>query len=243
MGAAQVSPPDRSELGTALAATRTRLALVGTLLVLAGLAWWATADTMAGMDAGPGTNLGTLGWFTGVWVVMMAAMMLPSASPTVALYAQMSSSRGVTRPLLFTGGYMVLWAIAGIAAYGVFSLGQSLLGADLRWHAGGRWLAGGVLALAALYEVTPLKDACLRKCRHPVGFLAAGWRDGRLGAVELGLRHAAWCLGCCWALMVALFALGVMSVTWMAVVAALIALESCSRGGGWRHGAPPGCCC
>jgi predicted metal-binding membrane protein len=215
----------RSELGEAFAAGRTRLGLVSLLLLLAALAWWSTADRMAGMDMGPGTALGTLGWFVGVWVVMMAAMMLPSVSPTVALYAQMTRRGGPVRPLLFSTGYMFVWALGGVVAYGLYESGRSLFGTDLRWNAGGRWFAGAVLVVAALYELTPLKDACLQKCRTPVGFLLGTWRDGRRGAVAMGTRHAAWCVGCCWALMGALFALGVMSVTWMAFVAALITLE------------------
>jgi len=214
-----------SELSDAFAAARTRLALVALLFVLAALAWWSTTDRMAGMDAGPGTNLGALGWFVGVWVVMMAAMMFPSVSPTVALYAQMTRRRGLSRPLLFSGGYLLVWGVAGVGSYGLFRLGKSLFGADLSWHSGGRWFAGGVVMVAALYELTPLKDVCLEKCRSPVGFLVGTWRDGQRGAMEMGTRHGAWCLGCCWALMGALFALGVMSVTWMAFVAALITLE------------------
>ena len=81
------------------------------------------------------------------------------------------------------------------------------------------------LIVAAVYELTPLKDACLGKCRSPLGFLLGSWRTGRLGALEMGARHGAWCIGCCWALMASLFALGVMSVVWMAVVAGLIAFE------------------
>jgi predicted metal-binding membrane protein len=215
----------RSELAGVIAAMRTRLGLVALLFGLAGLAWWATADQMAGMDAGPGTDLGTFGWFLGVWIVMMAAMMFPSVSPTVALYAQMTRQRGLSRPLLFTSGYLLVWGAAGVAAYGLFGLGRTLFGADLSWHAGGRWLAGGILALAAIYELTPLKDVCLAKCRSPLGFLLGSWRDGPRGALEMGARHAAWCVGCCWALMAALFALGVMSLAWAALVAALIALE------------------
>ena len=215
----------RSELGEAFAAGRTRLGLVSLLLLLAALAWWWTADRMAGMDLGPGTDLGTLGWFVGVWVVMMAAMMFPSVSPTVALYAQMTRRRGPVRPLLFGTGYLFVWGLAGVLAYGVYEWGRSLFGTDLRWNAGGRWLAGVVLLVAALYEFTPLKDVCLQKCRTPVGFLLGAWRDGRRGALTMGTRHAVWCVGCCWALMGALFALGVMSVTWMAFVAALITLE------------------
>ena len=215
----------RSELGEAFAAGRTRLGLVSLLLLLAALAWWWTADRMAGMDLGPGTDLGTLGWFVGVWVVMMAAMMFPSVSPTVALYAQMTRRGGPVRPLLFGTGYLFVWGLAGVLAYGVYEWGRSLFGTDLRWAAGGRWLAGVVLLVAALYEFTPLKDVCLQKCRTPVGFLLGAWRDGRRGALTMGTRHAVWCVGCCWALMGALFALGVMSVTWMAFVAALITLE------------------
>jgi predicted metal-binding membrane protein len=216
---------DRGELAEAFAAVRGRLGVVALLVALAALAWWSTADRMSGMNAGPGADLGALGWFLGVWVVMMAAMMFPSLAPTVALYATMTRQRGPDRPLLFAGGYLLVWGAAGLGAYGVFRLGSSLFGGDLAWHAGGRWFAAGVLVLAALYELTPLKDACLTKCRSPIGFLLGSWRDGRRGALGMGSRHAGWCLGCCWALMAALFALGVMSLTWMAFVAALIALE------------------
>jgi predicted metal-binding membrane protein len=216
---------ERVQLAEALSALRGRLALVLVLFGLAALAWWSTADRMAGMDAGPGTDLGALGWFLGVWVVMMAAMMFPSVAPTAALYARMTRRRGLGQPLLFAGGYLVVWGAAGLLAYGVFELGRSLFGGALAWHAGGRWVAGGVLALSAVYELTPLKDVCLAKCRSPLGFLLGSWRDGRRGAIQMGARHATWCLGCCWGLMTALFALGVMSLTWMAVVAALVALE------------------
>jgi predicted metal-binding membrane protein len=212
-------------LGEVWAAVRRRLGLVVLLLALAGLAWWSTADRMAGMDAGPGTDLGALGWFLGAWVVMMAAMMFPSMAPTAALYARMTRRRGLDQPLLFTAAYLLVWGAVGLLAYGVFELGRSLFGGALAWHAGGRWVAGGVLALTAVYELTPLKNACLAHCRSPLGSLLGHWRDGRRGALEMGSRHAVWCLGCCGGLMVALFALGVMSLTWMVLVAALIALE------------------
>jgi predicted metal-binding membrane protein len=207
------------------AAVRSRLGLVMLLLALAGLAWWSTADRMAGMDAGPGTDLGALSWFVGVWVVMMAAMMFPSMAPTAALYARMTRRRGLDQPLLFAAAYLLVWGAVGLLAYGVFELGRTLFGGALAWHAGGRWVAGGVLALTAVYELTPLKDACLAHCRSPLAFLLGHWRDGRRGALMMGARHAVWCLGCCAGLMVALFALGVMSLTWMVVVAALIALQ------------------
>lgn len=225
--------PDRAELSAAFAAARARLGLIALLLGLAALAWWSTADRMAGMDAGPGTDLGALGWFMGVWVVMMAAMMLPSLAPTVALYARMTRRRGTSLALLFTSGYLLVWGAAGAVAYGSFRAGRSAFGGELSWQAGGRWLAAAVLALAALYELTPLKDACLGKCRSPLGFLLGTWREGRSGALQMGCRHAGWCLGCCWALMAALFALGVMNLAWMALVASLVALEKTLP---WRRG-------
>jgi predicted metal-binding membrane protein len=216
---------ERGELAQAFAALRGRLGLVALLLALAGVAWWSTVDRMAGMDAGPGTDLGALGWFLGVWVVMMAAMMFPALAPTVALYSRMTRARGVIRPMLFAAGYLLLWGASGLLAYGLFRLGRSALGTELAWDNAGRWIAAGVVALAALYEVTPLKNRCLGKCRSPLGFLLGTWRDGWRGSLEMGAKHAGWCLGCCWALMAALFALGVMSLTWMAFVAALITLE------------------
>jgi predicted metal-binding membrane protein len=212
-------------LTPALLASRARLGLIALLFALAIVAWWSTADRMSGMDDGPGTALGALGWFLGVWVVMMAAMMFPSVAPTVALYAQMARRRAPVAPLLFAAGYLVTWAAAGLVAYGVFAAGRAVLGDELTWDGAGRWIAGGTLIVAAAYELTPLKDVCLSKCRSPLGFLVGSWRDGLSGAFEMGTRHGAWCVGCCWALMASLFALGVMSLAWMAFVAALIALE------------------
>jgi predicted metal-binding membrane protein len=227
IGSAPTAENQRGSEGFAevFAAVRARMGLVTLLLVLAGLAWWATANQMAGMDAGPGTDLGALGWFIGVWVVMMAAMMFPSVAPTVALYARMTRRRSPLRPILFTASYLVVWSAVGLLSYGLFELGKVWFGAQLSWDAGGRWVAAAVLAVAAIYELTPLKNACLAKCRSPLGFLLGSWREGSSGAIEMGSRHAAWCVGCCWALMAALFALGVMSLVWMAVVAALIAAE------------------
>jgi predicted metal-binding membrane protein len=207
------------------AAVRARLGIVALLFALAALAWWFTADRMAGMDAGPGTDLGTLGWFVGIWVVMMAAMMFPSVAPTVALYSRMRRRRDAVAPLIFTAGYLAVWSAAGAVAYATFRLGRALLGDQLAWDDGGRWLAGGILIVAAVYELTPLKDVCLSKCRSPLGYLMGSWREGRLGALRMGAGHGAWCLGCCWALMAALFALGVMSLAWTAIVAGVIALE------------------
>jgi predicted metal-binding membrane protein len=207
-----------------ITAMRAEPGTVTALLGAAGLAWWSTADRMAGMDAGPGTALGTLSWFTGLWAVMMAAMMLPSLAPTAAVYAALVR-REPSRVLLFAGGYLLVWSAAGVLAYGLFELGKSLFAEALAWHGGGRWLAAAVLAFAALYQLTPFKRAFLTRCRSPLPFLRATWADSRSGAFVMGLRNGGWCIGCSWALMAALFALGVMSLTWMALIAGLVALE------------------
>ena len=177
------------------------------------------------MDGGPWTELGTLSWFVGVWVVMMAAMMFPSVAPTVALYARMTESRSPLAPLLFTSGYLATWTSVGASAFVLAAGGSRISGDVLEWDRAGRWVAAATLIVAAVYELTPLKDVCLGKCRSPLGFLIGAWRGGRFGALQMGARHGAWCIGCCWALMASLFALGVMSVVWMAVVAGLIAFE------------------
>jgi len=224
-----VAPQDQrlasAGLVPAFAAVRVRLGLVALLFVLAGLAWWSTVDRMRGMDDGPGTGLGTLGWFLGVWTVMMAAMMFPSVAPTVALYSRMTKERSPVAPLVFTSGYLLVWAGAGVLAFAISALGGRALGDVLAWDRAGRWVAGGILVVAAVYELTPLKNICLRHCRTPLGFLLGHWREGTRGALDMGVRHGAWCLGCCWALMASLFALGVMSIAWMAFVAGLIAAE------------------
>jgi predicted metal-binding membrane protein len=217
------APDSRTGATPALTAVRARLGLVAVLFLLAAIGWWSTVDRMRGMDDGPWTALGTFGWFIGVWVVMMAAMMFPSLAPTVALYARMTRDR--IAPLLFTSGYLVAWAAAGVAAFAVARLGGAIAGDVLAWDRAGRWVAGATLLVAAAYELTPLKDVCLAKCRSPLGFLLGAWRDGRTGSLQMGVRHGAWCVGCCWALMASLLALGVMSVAWMAFVAALIAAE------------------
>jgi predicted metal-binding membrane protein len=212
-------------LAPAFAAVRARLGLVAVLFALAGVGWWWNARQMRGMDEGPWTGLGTLGWFLGVWLVMMAAMMFPSVAPTVALYSRMTRRRSPLSPLLFVVGYLVTWVGAGLVAFALITLVDRSAGDVLAWDRAGRWVAGATLVVAAVYELSPLKDVCLGKCRSPLGFLLGAWRDGRGGALRMGARHGAWCVGCCWALMASLFALGVMSVAWMAFVAGLIAPE------------------
>jgi predicted metal-binding membrane protein len=204
---------------------RARFALVLTLFAAAAGGWVWTGREMRGMDNGPWSALGGFGWFVGVWVVMMAAMMFPSVAPTVALYARMTRQGSPVSPFAFVAGYLSTWAAAGVAAYGIAALATRVGGDDLSWAHAGRPIAGATLLVAAGYELTPLKDVCLGKCRSPLGTLLGSWRDGPAGAVRMGVTNGAWCVGCCWALMASLFALGVMSVSWMALVAGLIAVE------------------
>jgi predicted metal-binding membrane protein len=225
IASAQEPIPGAEGLVPAFAAARSRLGLVVLLFALAAVGWWWTVGQMHGMDAGPWTGLGTLAWFVGVWVVMMAAMMFPSVAPTVALYSRMTKRRSPIEPLLFASGYLAAWTSLGVFAFAVASEGGRIAGGVLAWDRAGRWVAGATLIVAAVYELTPLKDVCLGKCRSPLGFLLGSWRRGRSGALAMGAKHGAWCIGCCWALMASLFALGVMSIVWMAVVAGLIAFE------------------
>src|SRR5262245_28194920 len=180
---------------------------------------------MQGMDGGPWTELGTLSWFLVVWVVMMAAMMFPSVAPTVALYSKLKNTRALSAPIVFTSGYLLIWSAFGVLAFALALVGSKVFGDVLAWDRAGRWVAGVTLLAAAAYELTPLKDVCLGKCRSPLGFLLGSWRDGLSGALRMGARHGGWCVGCCWALMASLFALGLMSLVWMAFVAGLIAFE------------------
>lgn len=209
-----------------------RTALAGALLALAVAAWVATDLRMAGMDAGPGANPGALGFFLSTWVVMMAAMMLPALTPMVLAYRALQPERlrrggsaSIGETGLFLAGYLAVWAAAGLLAYALLEAGRHLDGGLLAWDRAGRFTAAGVLAAAALYQLTPSKNACLNRCRSRRAFLQQGWRDGRDGALRIGMAHGVWCLGCCWGLMAALFALGAMSVAWMALISVLIAAE------------------
>jgi predicted metal-binding membrane protein len=173
----------------------------------AGIAWIVTVERMRGMDEGPGTDLGGLGWYLGIWVTMTAAMMLPTAVPHVARLA---------RALPFAAGYLAVWTVFGLAAYGLYRLVSSFDTGWLAWDEAGPYVTGGLVVAAGLYELTPLKQRSLRRCR-------TAHQDG--GAFGSGLRHGLDCVGCSGGLMVVLFAVGVMSLFWMVVVAAAIFAE------------------
>jgi predicted metal-binding membrane protein len=172
------------------------------LVALALGAWIATALLMGGMASMDGP--GPLGSFLWLWIAMTAAMMLPSVVPAASLAASVGRSGAV-----FVAGYLALWVATGVLA---FEAARGFMGA-------GGWLGAGAILAAATYQLSPLKDACLRRCRSPLGMLV------RRGAFAAGLEHGVVCLGCCWALMLALLALGIGSMFWMAVVAAAIFVE------------------
>lgn len=168
--------------------------------------------------AGPGS----VAAFLGLWVGMSAAMMLPSAAPAISLFAlaRGDRERSATLPTaVFVAGYLLAWTALGLTAYAVARALGSASPLDAMW---GRRLEAGAFAAAGLYELTPLKSACLRHCRSPLGFLV---RRRRTSALRVGLEHGAVCVGCCAGLMLVLVALGAMNLLWMGVVAGLIVLE------------------
>jgi predicted metal-binding membrane protein len=126
---------------------------------------------------------------------------------------------------LFVAGYLFVWSVAGLAAYAVLWTGHEVSPGPLAWDQAGAYVAGAVIFAGATYQITPLKDACLSRYRGPFEFVLTAWKPGRIGALRMGVEHGGWCVGCCWALMAALIALGVMSVGWMVLVATLIAVE------------------
>jgi predicted metal-binding membrane protein len=200
------------------------LSLRITALVLGGalVAWVVTLERMRGMDAGPGTDLGGLGWFLGLWVTMMAAMMLPSTAPMALFFGHVSSAR---RTAIFLAGYLLAWTVYGVVAFALYRAIRALDVGFLAWDERGPLVAGAAIAFAGVYQLTPLKNVCLRQCRAPLHFLRRRWRDGGFGALGMGLEHGLFCVGCCSGLMLILFALGAMSLIWMALIAGLIFAE------------------
>ena len=195
-----------------LLASQRRTALLFTAIVAA---WALTVERMSGMDAGPGTDLGALGWYVGVWTTMTVAMMVPSAAPAALLLARVS---GGLPTFLFVAGYLAVWTAFGLAAYGLFRLVTLFDTAWLAWDDGGPFVAGGAIVAAGIYELTPLKRLWLRRCRSPLPARGEA-------ALRTGLENGIYCVGCCWGLMAVLFALGAMSLFWMVVVAGVIFAE------------------
>jgi predicted metal-binding membrane protein len=208
------------------------------LAVLAAGAWAVTIIVVRTMGNGPGTMGLPLLPFLGLWVVMMAAMMLPSVAPVAVLWTRLISgaSAGIGRGVrmsLFLSGYLVVWAAFGAVAFAALTGTARLLTAS---PAAAKWLGVAIFISAGVYQLTPWKDWCLRRCRSPIGALIyyVGFR-GPSRDVRVGLHHGATCAGCCWGLMIVLIAVGVMNVAVMAALGVVIFAEKL-----WRHGKPFG---
>ena len=200
---------------------------------------------MAGMSMSMQPGMWSLGYFVIVlimWWVMMIAMMTPSSAPMILLYARATRQSQATGQLpqgtvptaAFAGGYLMIW------------LGFSLLAATLQWAlersglvsammlaSTSAGVSAAILVLAGLYQLSPLKQVCLRHCRTPAEFLSRHWRPGASGALRMGLEHGAFCVGCCWLLMALLFVGGIMNVLWIAALATLVLLEKVAPHGAW----------
>jgi predicted metal-binding membrane protein len=184
---------------------------------------------MAGMPAG-GWSFAEATTFVALWTVMMAAMMLPAAAPMILIFASAQTRRTsvATVPTwIFIAGYLLIWAFVGVLVYAAVQIGSDVA-TRLAPLERARWAPlalGATLVTAGLYQFTPIKRVCLTRCRSPFAFVTLYWRDGRLGALWMGLRHGAYCLGCCWALFAVLVAAGLMSLAWMLLLTVLVFVE------------------
>ncbi len=210
---------------------RERNVILATLLALAGVAWvllawqWATADGDMSLTMGMGAPL-----FIAIWVAMMVAMMFPTAAPMILTFASVHKNneaqrRPFVRTWVFTASYMVIWTLFGVLAYGVAVSLQEIANHESWLMDNAGRIGGGVLVLAGIYQISPLKYACLSRCRTPLTWVLTSWREGYVGSFRMGLEHGLYCLGCCWMLFVILFPLGVMNIGVMALLTLLIFAE------------------
>jgi predicted metal-binding membrane protein len=202
-----------------------------------GLAWLYLWREAAAMHSGMAMDMAmSVMLLIAMWVVMMAGMMLPSASPAILLYAalaQKHAERGAALPAvgIFVAGYLLAWGAFGAAAALLQAGLQHFALLDPAMRSSSTPLSAALLAAAGLYQLTPLKDRCLAKCREPLAFFMTRWRPGALGALRMGMTHGAYCIGCCAVLMLLLFAFGVMSLIWVAALAAFVLVEKLLPGG------------
>jgi predicted metal-binding membrane protein len=225
-------------------ARRDRAVVAAALAAVVFLAWSYillgagvdTAMAMGGAMMPMPWTLTTVRVMLVMWIVMMAGMMLPSAAPMILLFAAINRQHpGALRyraTALFAAAYLVVWAAFGIVATGAqWRLDQARL-LSPTMATGSTILAGALFMIAGAYQLTPLKQACLRQCRSPLDLLTRYWRGGALGAFGMGLRHGFFCLGCCWAVMLLLFVAGLMNVFWIAALALFVLAEKLVPAGG-----------
>ena len=233
---------------------RDRAVIAVGIAVIAALAWAYLAHLALNIgEMGTGMAMPWMGAWTAadfglmflMWSVMMAGMMIPSASPMVLMFATINRRRReADAPYvptgLFLSAYILVWtAFAALATLANWVLHSNALLTAMMGESASNYLGGGLLIAAGLFQWSPLKSVCLSHCRSPVSFLMGDWRDGRWGAVAMGLRHGTYCLGCCGALMGLLFVLGVMNLVWIAALAGFVLLEKVAPGGraiGWISG-------
>lgn len=209
--------------------TERNLILAG-LLTLAAAAW-ALLVLQAQMPMAMTPTAGMEApLFLSMWVAMMVAIMFPTAAPMILTFATVQKGRrekgqAFVPTWVFIGAYLLVWTAFGVAAYAA-ALAAEALAMNSMWLVdnGGR-IGGLLLVLAGLYQLSPLKTACLSKCRTPLSFIMTSWRDGRGGAFRMGIEHGWYCMGCCWLLFLILFPLGVMNIAAMVVLTALIFAE------------------
>ena len=211
-----------------------RNVILGLLLALAAGAWavlvWQSADTDMDMTMASSTMGLRAPLFLAIWVIMMVAMMFPTAAPMILTFHKVQAGRrqrgdGFVSTWVFVAAYILVWALAGVAAYaGALAADAIAVRAALSPATAAR-IGGAVVILAGIYQLTPLKDLCLSKCRTPITFIMTSWRDGTAGALRMGLLHGAYCLGCCWLLFAILFPLGIMNIGAMAGITLIIFAE------------------
>ncbi|MBI1736124.1 MAG: DUF2182 domain-containing protein [Candidatus Rokubacteria bacterium] len=214
---------------------RATVLTLAALLAVAAAAWIAVVSSS--LEAGGASEMALAtpadaAVFLLGWTVMMAAMMLPSALPMIALYGAIqrkaSSDAGPGVPVaLFTLVYVGVWGAAGVPVYLAMLLVRGMPAPVMAYG------VAAVLVAAGVYQLSPLKQVCLRACRSPLGFLLGRWRAGRAGSLSLGAAHALYCLGCCWALMAVLVAAGAMGLPWVLLIAAVVAAEKLAPHGEW----------
>ena len=211
---------------------RERYLILGGLLILSALAWvfliWQ-ARMMSSQAMGLTMGMSAL-LFISIWIVMMVAMMFPTAAPMILMFSKIyTSKRQQELPFVptwvFVSAYLLVWSLCGVVAYPLAVGIEQLAGQSMWLMDNAARLGGVVLLLAGLYQLSPLKNICLSKCRTPLQFILSSWHDGYGGAFRMGLEHGAFCLGCCWLLFVILFPLGIMNIAVMALVTALIFAE------------------
>jgi len=180
-------------------------------------------------------------WFAmfTMWSVMMIGMMIPSASPMILVFSKVNRQKKASgSPYggtgIFVAGYIIIWSAFSVLATMVnFILHSNALLSGMMGHSDSMLLGGFLLVIAGIFQWTPWKDSCLSKCRTPMGFLITEWRDGSKGALVMGLKHGAYCVGCCWLIMALLFVLGVMNLVWIAALSVFVLVEKIVPNGLW----------